>query len=375
MGKKRSKKIRVEFRKNREAKARRNDLTRKVVGQEVDPESLQQGERVSGKGELTRHRTIVGLTEDASDGVRLAVDESKCLRGRVVAAIGANNCTVQTEDGRHFHCTVRRLLRDLARETRNVVVTGDRVLIEPVSANQGVIERVEPRTGILSRGSQHKQHVIVANVSQVLIVVSAADPPLKPALIDRFIVSAEKGGARPLVCISKLDLVDPIELQPVVGMYSRLGYDVVCTSITTGRGIARLRTLLKDQQTVLSGQSGVGKSSLLNAIQPGLHLKTGEVAAESRKGTHTTRVAQLLELDFGGWVVDTPGIRQLELWDVRPEEVEAYFLEFRPFVAHCKFPDCLHIYEEGCAVKQAVKHDLIAQLRYESYARIVLGDE
>ena len=202
-----------------------------------------------------------------------------------------------------------------------------------------------------------------------------ADPPLKPALIDRFLVTAGKGNVRGLVCINKCDLVDPAELQPIVGLYTRLGYEFVPASTRSGLGIDRLRELLRGEATVISGQSGVGKSSLLNAIQPGLKLDIGGVSETSRKGTHTTRVARLLQLDVGGWVVDTPGIRQMELWDVHPGEVEAYFVEFRPFVPLCRFPNCLHIEEAGCAVKAAVRQDLISLTRYESYLRIVSGDD
>jgi ribosome biogenesis GTPase / thiamine phosphate phosphatase len=249
------------------------------------------------------------------------------------------------------------------------------VLFQPLDDKQGVIERVEPRQGILARGHQYRQHILVANITQVLIVSSADDPPLKPALIDRFLVTAGKGEVRGLICINKCDLVDAAELQPVIGLYSRLGYSIVPTSTKTNLGIARLRDMLHGEATVISGQSGVGKSSLLNVIQPGLQLDTGEVSDTSKKGTHTTRVARLLQLEFGGWVVDTPGIRQMELWDVHPGEVEAYFVEFRPFVSLCRFPNCLHIEETGCAVKDAVRRDLISMTRYESYLRIVGGDD
>ena len=169
--------------------------------------------------------------------------------------------------------------------------------------------------------------------------------------------------------------MDLADLQPMIGQYARLGYTVVPASVQTGLGIAWLRRLLKHEQTVFTGQSGVGKSSLLNAIQPGLAIKTGDVSRVTQKGRHTTRFAQLRELTFGGWVVDTPGIRQLELWDVHPAEMEGFFVEFRPFVPQCKFPDCLHMVEDGCAVREAVQKDLISQIRYESYLRLVIGDD
>lgn len=374
MSKRRPQKIRVDFRKNRNQQARRNDLTRDHKSESLDLDGVNKDERVSGKGSQTRRRTVLGDV-GAGDQIIRAVDESVCIPGRVLSAIGATQCTVQADDGKIYECTVRRVLRTLTRDARNAVVTGDKVLFQPKSDTQGVIERVEPRQGILARGHQRKQHILVANITQVLIVASADDPPLKPALIDRFLVTAGKGEVQGLICINKCDLVDLVELQPIVGLYRRLGYDIVAASTRTGQGISELRTLLTNEATVIAGQSGVGKSSLLNCVQPGLKLATGDVSETSGKGTHTTRVAKLLQLDLGGWVVDTPGIRQMELWDVHPGEVEVYFVEFRPFVPLCKFPNCLHIEEEGCAVKAAVRQDLISLTRYESYLRIVSGDD
>ena len=380
MAKKRpSKKIRVDFRKNRQNAARQNDFTRQVQADETEIDQIDREQRVSGIGELSRRRTILGEMGE-NDTFVLSVDESACLRGRVLSAIGSTQCTVQVDEaqpfaGEHFECTVRRVVRTVARDARNAVVTGDRVLFLPSENRFGVIERVEPRHGVLARGHQYKQHILVANVTQVAIVSSAAEPALKPALIDRFLVSAAKGNVRAIIVINKSDLADPADLQPMIGQYARIGYTVVAASAQTGLGIAWLRRLLKNEQTVFTGQSGVGKSSLLNAIQPGLAIKTGDVSRITQKGRHTTRFAQLRELEFGGWVVDTPGIRQLELWDVHPAEMEAYFIEFRPFVPQCKFPDCLHMVEEGCAVRDAVRNDLISQIRYESYLRLVIGDD
>jgi len=270
---------------------------------------------------------------------------------------------------------VRRLVKNMSGEDRTAVVAGDRVLFKPAGDKQGLIERVEPRHGTLSRQIRNRKHVLVANVDQVLIVASAADPQLKPSLIDRYLISAEFGGIRPIVCVNKADLVDPVELQPIIGIYSQLGYDVVLTSAKLGLGIARLRQLFRDRETVLAGQSGVGKSSLINAVDSALDLRTVEVSSDTGKGRHTTTNANLLELTTGGWVVDTPGIRQLELWDVIPDEVEGYFVEFRPFVRGCKYPDCSHTHESGCQVKRAVVSGLISLVRYESYCKIRMGDD
>ena len=372
-------KLRVDFRKNRSGVARQNDITRAVQSDGVDVDNLDRSQRVSGKGDQTRKRTIVGA-HAVGDEIIIDVDESLCRRGRVLAAIGSTQCTVQAdadqpEAGRRYECTVRRVVRTVSREARNAVVTGDHVLFQPIDEERGVIERVEPRHGVLARGHQYKQHILVANISQVAIIASANDPPLKPALIDRFLVSAAKGEVTPLIIINKCDLIDLADLQPLVGMYARMGYAVITTSVANGLGMAQLRRQMMGHQTVFTGQSGVGKSSLLNALQPGMGLRVGEISQVNQKGRHTTRYSELLELDSGGWVIDTPGIRQLELWDVQPVEVEGYFVEFRPFVPRCKFPDCLHVHEEGCAVRLALKHDLISPTRYESYLRMIAGDE
>jgi ribosome biogenesis GTPase len=368
---KQRRKVRVDFRKNRETRSRTQDFTQRSLDDLEAAADLDQGERLSGKGELTRRRTVIADER----GAQRVVDETVCLRGRVLQAIGSNRCIVQTDDGRHWNCTVRRVVRTLSRDVRNAVVAGDEVLFLPAGDGTGVIERVEPRRSVVSRGSARHEHVIVANVDRVVVVASAAEPGLKPALIDRFLVSAGKGNVRPIVCINKADLADAVALQPVAGVYARLGCDVVLTSVVTGAGIDRLRTLLAGHETVFAGQSGVGKSSLINAVAPELAQRTGAVSGDTGKGRHTTRVAELLPLAGGGWIVDTPGIRQMQLWDVAPGEVEGYFVEFRPFVAMCRFPDCTHTHEDGCAVKDAVTDGLIARTRFEGYLRILLGDD
>jgi ribosome biogenesis GTPase len=184
-----------------------------------------------------------------------------------------------------------------------------------------------------------------------------------------------KGGLGAVLCLNKVDLTDPVELQPLIGAYSQLGIPTVLTSAATGRGVDQLRELLTGRATVFSGQSGVGKSSLLNAIQPDLALRVKSVSEETQKGRHTTTTAELIRLNFGGWVVDTPGVRQLQLWDTRPEEVEGYFREFRPLVPLCGFPDCTHTHEQKCAVKDAVARRMVSERRYYSYLGLFRGVE
>ncbi|MBI3467091.1 MAG: ribosome small subunit-dependent GTPase A [Planctomycetes bacterium] len=371
MAKKR--KIRADFRKNRSGRSRATDLTRKFAAEGLDQDSLR-GERISGKGELSRRRTIV--TTDAEDqsgsGVQLDVDQSACLRGRVLSVHGLLS-TVETEEGALYKCATRRLLKTLSTDQRHVVAAGDRVLFRPSGADEGIIERIEPRTGALSRQSRGRQHVLVANVDQLLIIASAAEPYLKPNLIDRFLVAAERERIEPLICINKIDLVEPATLQPLVGVYSQMGYRVLLLSARTGFGIERLRRAMAGRQSVVAGQSGVGKSSLLNAIETGLHLRVASVSEESQKGRHTTTTAQLHRLASGGYVVDTPGVRQFQLWDLVPEEVAAHYRDIRPFVSHCRYPDCTHTHEEDCAVKDGVADDLIDARRYESYRHLCEG--
>jgi ribosome biogenesis GTPase / thiamine phosphate phosphatase len=178
------------------------------------------------------------------------------------------------------------------------------------------------------------------------------------------------GSVRPVIVLNKADLVDIALYQWVVGLYSQLGYETIVSSAADGRGIDRLRGLLAQGVTTVSGQSGVGKTSLLNVIQPGLNLKVREVSDWTFKGKHTTSTAELIQLERGGYVVDTPGLRQFELWGVVPGELEGHFIEFRPYIPHCRFPDCSHTHETRCAVKDAVRWGQIHVGRYESYLKL-----
>jgi len=367
------KKKRVELRKNRSKPPRDKAWTRGFAEHGYAEDATLNQERVRAKGELSRKRTIISSETGPRDGVRErpAIDPS-CVAGRVLRVHGLDN-VVRTDDGRELRCKVRRLLKSLASDERNVVTTGDRVWVRPSLNDEGFIEGVEPRHGILTRASRGREHVLVANVDQVVIVVALKEPDLKPHLIDRYLASAEQGSLKPVVCLNKADLVDPAEFQPLIGFYSQLGIAALLTSAETGAGLNRLRRLLTGRQTVFSGQSGVGKSSLLNAIQPGLGLQVREVSEVNQKGRHTTSTAELLELHFGGWVVDTPGIRQFQLWDIMPEQLEGFFPEFRAFVPHCVYPDCTHTHEDRCAIKDAVERGLIADFRYESYLGMFAG--
>ncbi|MBY0231401.1 MAG: ribosome small subunit-dependent GTPase A [Gemmataceae bacterium] len=354
MGKK--KKVRVELRKNR------NDRPRDKAW--ADDETAAASERVRAKGEHSRKRTVVQDEGEAS-----AMPAAQDAQPGRVLRVHRDVCVVQDEAGREVRCAVRWLLRSLSTHERAIVTTGDRVWFQPAEGDSlgGVVVRVEPRHGMLTRASRGREHVLVANVDQVVFVVSLVEPDLKVHLVDRFLASAQKGGIRPVLCLNKADRVELTDYQPMIGTYSQLGVETLLTSAVSGLGVDALREKLAGRQTVFSGQSGVGKSSLLNAVEPELGLRVREVSDATSKGRHTTTSADLIRLSFGGWVVDTPGIRQFALFDVAPEETEAYFPEFRPFISKCGFRDCTHTDEEDCGVKRAVHRRQISALRYTSY--------
>jgi ribosome biogenesis GTPase / thiamine phosphate phosphatase len=373
---KKKRQVRADFRKNRNVRARDKNWSRGVDPTGAELDDAQTRESVSGKGALSRKRTVAGaemVEDDSGASLQLSIDTTICRLGRVLRVQGLHS-TVQLDNGELRRCATRRILKTLSTDQRHVVAAGDRVWARPEGADEGIIERVEPRHGVLSRASRGRQHVLVANVDQLIIVVSAAEPRLKPHLVDRYLVTAEKGGIEPIVCINKVDLVDAAELQPVVGVYSQLGYRVLLVSASKGWGIEHLRRLLRDRQSVFAGQSGVGKSSLLNGVEPGLELRVRTVSSENEKGRHTTTTAELIPLAAGGYVFDTPGIRQFQLWDVIPQEVAGYFRELRPYVSRCRYPNCTHAHEEPCAVKDAVADGFIDTRRYESYLAMLDDD-
>lgn len=376
MANKKKNQIRAEFRKSYDGRTRKRDFTRETVDQPDRMEDLAGGERLSGKGRLTRKRTVTGSTAQqpgSAFGVELDPVDESCLAGRVLKVFGLVS-VVRTPLG-DYHCSTRGVLKSLATGLQHTVVAGDHVSVLPSGvrtneASEGTIVAILPRRNSLCRTSRKKQQIIAANVDQVLVIASAAQPDLKPNLVDRFLLSIEKAGLQPVVVINKTDLVEPGDFVRIFGVWGQLGYPVLAVSATTGAGIWQLRRLLQGRDSVVAGQSGVGKSSLLNAVQPGLERRVGSVSEENQKGRHTTTTAELVPLEGGGHIVDTPGIRSMQLWDVSPEEVEGYFRELRPFVHQCRFPDCTHTHEEQCAVKSAVADGWIDLRRYDSYCQI-----
>ena len=278
--------------------------------------------------------------------------------------------------GQMYTCKARgRLIRSDTGESKPLAV-GDRVVFTPTGGREGVIEKVLPRRTRLSRASprdRRTEQVIVANVDQLLIVASVRRPPLTAGIIDRYVIAGHAGGLDPVLCINKIDLADdPSEYEAVARTYEGHGYTVLRTSAMRGDGLEDLKATLRDKSTVLAGHSGVGKSSLLNALQPGLKLRTRPVTT---KGRHTTAWASLLKLGFGGYVVDTPGIREFTLWDIGKAEVAQFFPRIWELSHECRMPDCTHTHEPDCAVKAAVEQGELPLERYEGFLRIVDGIE
>ena len=285
--------------------------------------------------------------------------------------------TVQTEDG-PLTCQLRGRLKQGPR-LGDIAAVGDRVQVTPLTDGTGMIESIEPRARSLVRLDPRPkgvyQQIILSNPDQAVFVFACANPSPHTRMLDRFLVIAEKQGLPAIVVANKLDLVDREEAEATFGYYPALGYPVLYISAKTGEGIELLRARLTGKVSALAGPSGVGKSSLLNAIQPGLGLAVREVGEATDRGRHTTNVRQLFPLDGGGYVADTPGLRTLALWDTEPEELDGYFPEIAPLVAQCAFSDCTHSHEPDCAVRAAVEAGSIQPERYDSYLRLRAGEE
>jgi ribosome biogenesis GTPase len=283
---------------------------------------------------------------------------------------------VETEAGT-LTCQMRgRLKRD--RGEGDVISVGDRVTVLINVDGTGRIETILPRERALVRmdprpRGQYRQ-ILLANLDQILMVFACSDPPPNLRMLDRFLVIAEKQGIPARIVANKVDLLGLKSAREIFGVYPGLGYPVTYTSVVQNRGVDTLHSLLQGKISGLAGPSGVGKSSLLNAIQPALGLAVREVSDLTTKGKHTTNVRQLFALTTGGYVADLPGLRSLALWDTHPEELDGYFPELRERVEHCQFNDCTHTDEPGCAVVAAVEAGEIDVNRYESYLRMRYKD-
>ena len=351
-----------------------------------DAPGFYQDERVMPRGTEGRQKELEGKARRLIREAGKEVDWSESdlpagtQKGVVIDAIG-QMCTVQVES-KLLECSIRRALLTEETTFTSVVAAGDAVAVRSSVNGSGVVEKVLPRRSVLARPHRPDQgatstlrQIVAANIDQVLVVASWRKPSIWPELIDRYLIAAERNHLEAVICINKVDLVeDEAELEATIQPYRDTGYQVIMTSAETGVGIELLRELLQDKTTVLAGLSGVGKSSLLSQVKPGLALRAlsvGERGLNRNQGRHTTSMATLYLLDGSGAVIDTPGIREFGLAFLKGQELASYYPEIAKRTSDCEFGDCTHIHEPNCGVKAGVADGTVSQMRYESYQKIL----
>ena len=292
--------------------------------------------------------------------------------------------TVKTEQGSFYECRLKGKFRIRGIKTTNPVSVGDKVFFEIDNLGDdeyGVIYEIENRDNYIIRKSVNlskQTQIIAANIDLAFLIVTLNNPPTSTAFIDRFLVTSEAYGIKTILLFNKIDSYNEEELVTVkylAHLYRSIGYECIGISAMTGKNLDKVKVLMKNKVSVFSGHSGVGKSTLVNAIEPSLNLKTKEISDQHLQGQHTTTFAEMYDLSFDAQIIDTPGIKGFGMVEIDKEELSGFYPEFFKLKEHCKFHNCLHIEEPKCAVKEALENEEIAWSRYKSYLQILEGEE
>lgn len=289
--------------------------------------------------------------------------------------------SVRMENGERIACRLAGKLRLDKRKTTNPVAVGDRVIFSMDETGSATIQEISKRKNYIIRKSlnlSHQAHILASNIDQAIIIATLVLPRTSTGFIDRFLVTAEAYHIPAVIVFNKTDLLDT-ELREIqsalMELYRKIGYTCLEISAQDNKDVERVKKILKDKVSLIAGHSGVGKSTLINGVQPGLNLKTGTLSAAHLKGTHTTTFAELFDLDFGGFIIDTPGIKELGLLEMKREEVGHYFPEFRERMNDCRFNNCTHTNEPDCAIMVSMEKGEIDEGRYHNYISILSGEE
>jgi ribosome biogenesis GTPase len=292
--------------------------------------------------------------------------------------------TIKSEEGSFIECRIKGKFRIKGIKSTNPIAVGDVVdyeIDETSDAITGTIYNIHERKNYIVRKSvnlSHQMHIIASNIDRVFLLITINNPPTTFNFIDRFLVTAEAYGIETILVFNKIDTFDEATLDEQLYMqhvYQEIGYKCLRVSSTAMKGIDKLKELMVDQVSMFSGHSGVGKSTLVNAMEPSLHLKTKTISEASKQGQHTTTFAEMYDLSFGARIIDTPGIKGFGVVDMEPGEISGYFPEFFKLKDQCKFNNCIHKDEPKCAVKDALEKDEIAWSRYNSYLKLLEGDD
>lgn len=292
--------------------------------------------------------------------------------------------SVKAEDGTFYNCRIKGKFRMVGIKSTNPVAVGDHVDFDVEKKGDetvGVIKHIDERDNYIIRKSVNlskQTHIIAANIDVAFILITLNNPPTFTTFIDRFLVTAEAYHIKAVLLFNKIDTYNDdelLEIKLLAALYRKIGYECIGISAVTGKNIDKVKTLMQDSVTMFSGHSGVGKSTLVNTIEPGLNLKTSKISDQHLQGQHTTTFAEMFDLSFGGQIIDTPGIKGFGVVEIDKEELGNYFPEFFELKGKCKFNNCLHLEEPQCAVKEALENEEIAWTRYKSYLQILEGEE